>query len=281
MLAAAAGCTQASTGSRGTATPTNLDAFDPAGYRDLWKGDMSLDGLSFAGVSDADWEKDVGALRESGLNKLPESQRKQLLQGAIKAYLLSIENTTRRISVDGLGASDVHETYATDPDLFTALHTRQQSSAGIISDWPDLVRAEPGKHESVNIIETQGGTTITEEFRRDADEQYQCNASQQDAGLAFAESSYYARLIAVVTANPVGTQMVAGRQTYVLESDFGEGKLRTFLDERTLFPLRYEVPPVAGVSPGKQLQPRMTVDITGFNNVAKISPPNVTCTDSS
>src|SRR5581483_2051982 len=246
-----------------------LAQFDAMDYYALWSGDVSLDGLPQRILGKNDWEHLVEEKSRVGLEQMASADRETLLQGAVKAYLTSVQSTERVLTLDtdqGKTAI-VGEWYQRDNGLFALVAARDEQSTGIITSWADVVTEESGTHHSIEVYSKSGPTSVElREYREDVNGGFYCESDDVSASIGFLQAFYYLELRGIVTARPVRSETRGGRASFVLQYNDGPFSGGTVeIDSESLFPVAYTLP-VIGSMPSKAPRATVNVTITAINH---------------
>ena len=256
--------------------PAETGAFDAMAYVDLWNGDPSLPRYDMERVSRDRWQSVVRTAQAEGIDALSDDDRKLLLQGSMKAYLLSVHGTRREI-LSSVGRSVVREDYQRSDGLYVALVRR--ASTGAESEWPDVVFADGDANVETRAFlgSTGDDTIIAEHWARDASDRWTCEASSTDTTtFSFPVFEYFTHHAEIVLAGEfVGEASLADRSAYQFAWEWPDGSIRrAWIDRETFIPLRLHLPE----------EPRgvasRTITITELNPTDPIEPPAETCPSS-
>ena len=282
MFTAALGC-RASSDHRTAASPSptgnaqtiaNLDAFDPIGYFALWHGDVSLPGHSAAPVTEAEWQRLVSRARVSGMESMNRDDRLTLVQGALKAYVMSVSSTERTLTSSD-GHAHVYERYSKHGELYTLLAAREQASTNLGSDWPDFVSSHDGSSENRLFVDIRPDGVGINNWTRD-DAVWQCIREDSiNVPFGLYEDEYLLRLLdAPLAGTLVSSASFAGRDAISFEfANNDQTTYTTWLDTKTLFPIGFDYPAKARHTLG----PPVEVRIDGINVAHEIEVPPGTC----
>jgi hypothetical protein len=257
----------------------NLDSFDPTTYRDAWQGDVALpdtESPEYPEVTSEQWLELVAKARDEGLMAMDEEDRNLLLQGSIKAYLVLVESTQRRIEVEDEGYADIVEEYSLEDGIHIALAARESVEAGLVTHWGDGAFAEDGNSASKVFVSSFTENATAQEWLLDADGEWTCTTNHDaSAGLWFLQAEYYQNLVGtVLLGTPERAETFSGRPAVLFEHSEPGRTRRVWIDEHTLFPIGFALPH-EDHEPG--VVPARTVLITGLNIDERIVKPDDQC----
>jgi hypothetical protein len=251
----------------------NLDGFDPADYRALWNGDASLPDRPAAEISEREWTYLIQERADVGIRRMQNEERVRLLQGAIKAYLMSVESSRRRISaVDSSAASVVTEVYGQRDGLFTNLSAREEQSESSTSSWGDVLVSTPADTVLRAFVRDDYNSA---EVWTEGSGRWDCEIEHGAMfELAFWGTEYYGNLTSIVLdGEPTAEREIAGRPVVQFELLIDNVLRVAWVDHQTLFPIAYLLPP--SFSTGGEILSRR-VEILGLN-VDQIERPAESC----
>ncbi len=261
-----------------TESVANLDAFDPTTYFAVWNGDVSLPRHPAALMTESEWQRLLTQERSVGLTSMTSDDRRTLLQGALKAYLMLVHSTERTLT-SSEGRAHVYEQYSKgDEGLYTLLAAREQSAIKVDTLWPDIVSSRDGPSEGRMFISIgPGGVIVDDWIRRDAG--WRC-ARYDSLNFPFAvlESMYFSRVVnSFLTGPPIRSATFAGRDAVAFElpNDYEDTTSIAWLDARTLFPIGFEYPALA--SGEHTVGPPAEVHVNALNTAREIPTPAGSC----
>jgi len=255
----------------------NIDHANPESYYATWNGDVSLPDSPAESVSAEEWSRLITSARNSGLLAMPVEDRRVLLQGAIKAYLVSVTSTRRVIDAGARGKSDVVEIYGLEDGLYTALSAREASDSGIATQWADGAVIDTGTHLTRMFVNSFSNGASAEVWTLGQNGQWSCRLNRDaSAGLWLQQREYYQILAGtVILGTPKRVEMFSGREAVLFENATLAGTRRAWVDVKTLWPIGFALP--AEHRAGTQSTPARTVMITGINVVPTLDKPSEHC----
>jgi hypothetical protein len=239
-----------------------LERFDALSYQAVWNGDPSLPGFDADAVSEDEWKALVEHQRKDGILALSESDRRTLLQGAVKAYLSEVESTRRTIEAEGKQAT-VSEWYGKDDAFYIMLMMREELADGIFTTWGDFVYDESGSRHTIQIVTDTGDDLRSAVWSVDSGKELEC--AYGDDGFALAASLYYGLLSSVIEAVPAAETTLG--EMSVVKFTTPESNLHVWLERQSLFPVRIEY------GPGTALGEPRIVTLQAVNNLRQPATP--------
>jgi hypothetical protein len=254
---------------------TNIDQFDPMTYHDVWGGDPSLPLFPARSISADEWTSLVERQRASGLLSLSQDERAVLLQGAVKAHLMLVRNTDRRMETPEGRSGVAREEYSVGEDaLYFGLLTREQSSIDLQWEYSDVAYVHTGEYLSRDIIMDATRDELSERWDVNSEGLWRCDRSFDD-GLGFAAALHYSNVTTAITPpHAAYDDVVSGRPALRLEyPEHDVHVTKVWIDQASLLPVKFGYPARSDDDSTQTLLPARTVTITGLNAPEPIRRP--------
>lgn len=225
----------------------------------------------------AEWERLVNAQRAGGLLSMSPNDRLALLQGSLKAYLMSVSDTERTLTSTGGGSAHIFEQYSKDGELYALLSAREQSSTNVTTDWPDMAFLQDGSSEKKLFVNLRSDGVSIDDWTKTGIAWRCVHQDSASIPISFAEREYFRRVVDTFLAGAaVRSATFAGRDAVAFDVPNGDQTTSTaWLDTRTLFPIGFQYP--ATVSSGRTVGPPAEVRINGVNVAHEIQRPAEIC----
>ena len=240
MLAASLNC--------GSPRRTHYYSFDAMDYFALLHGEISLPGATgdVTRVATAtEWRRLVKREQDGGLGALSAADRRALLSGAAKAYLLLVseDHVEVQLAQNREAFASVYDTYSHDTSgYYTVLSARQVVSNGVDVSWgafphPTVMRVVETRTFVINPDSNQGTVEVWER----QSSQWICRRSHDLSAIARGDLAHVGQVATPVDLGLVGSGRPNADGLIELASKNDGSIYRYWLDQRSLWPVRIDI----------------------------------------